>query len=89
MAENQWAKGLCSDVYAYAGYSFLGASGEAGIENGSAFAKGSAAVLALNGYAQLTDYIKAEGDAKVLYAKGDAKTGAGNGYFGAHLEAEA
>ena len=89
VAENQWAKGLCSDVYAYAGYSFLGASGEAGIENGSAFAKGSAAVLALNGYAQLTDYIKAEGDAKVLYAKGDAKTGAGNGYFGAHLEAEA
>lgn len=89
VSEKQWAKGLCSDVYAYGGYSFLSASGEAGVENGTAFAKGAASVLALNGYAQLTDYIKAEGDVKVAYAKGDAKIGANDSYFGAHLEAEA
>lgn len=89
VAEDQWAKGLCSDVYAYAGYSFLSASGEAGVENGAAYAKGAAAVLALNGYAQLTNVIKAEGELKVAYAEGDAKIGAGDGYFGAHVSAEA
>lgn len=38
-----------SGVYAYAGYSFFSASGEAGVENGTAFAKGKAWVLAANG----------------------------------------
>lgn len=89
VSEDQWAKGLCSDVYAYAGYSFLGASGEAGVEDGSAFAKGAASVLALNGYAQLTNYIKAEGEAKVVYAEGDVKIGANENYFGAHISGEA
>lgn len=89
VSEDQWAAGLCSDVYAYAGYSFLSASYEAGVEDGSAYINACAAVLTLNGYAQLTDYIKAQGEAKVVYAEADAKAGAGNGYFGARVEAEA
>lgn len=67
ISEDQWAAGLCSDVYAYAGYSILSSSYESGIENGTAFMKARAYVLNLNGYAQLTDYIKAQGEAKVVY----------------------
>ena len=51
--------------------------------------KARASVLNLNGYAQLTDYIKAQGEAKVGYAETDLKIGAGDGYFGAHVKAEA
>lgn len=89
VSEDQWAAGLCSDVYAYAGYSFLNASYESGVENNTAFMKARASVLNLNGYAQLTDYIKAQGEAKVGYAETDLKIGAGDGYFGAHVKAEA
>lgn len=89
VSEKQWAKGLCSDVYAYAGYTILGKEGEVGVENGTAFAKGAAAVFALNGYAQFTDFLRAEGEAKAVYAEGDVKIGAGDGYFGAHVSAEA
>ena len=55
----------------------------------TAFMKARASVLNLNGYAQLTDYIKAQGEAKVGYAETDLKIGAGDGYFGAHVKAEA
>lgn len=51
--------------------------------------KARASVLNLNGYAQLTDYIKAQGEAKAVYGDVDAKIGAGDGYFGAHVKAEA
>ncbi len=89
VSEDQWAAGICSDVYAYAGYSFLSASYENGLEKGTAFMKARASVLNLNGYAQLTDYIKAQGEAKAVYGDVDAKIGAGDGYFGAHVKAEA
>lgn len=89
VSEDQWAAGLCSDVYVYAGYSFLSASGEAGVEDGTAFAKARASVLNLNGYAQLTDYVKAQGEAKIRYVEGDVKAGASDRYFGAHVNAEA
>lgn len=89
VSEDQWAAGICSDVYAYAGYSFLSASYEAGMENGSIFMNARASVFELNGYAQLTDYVRAEGEAKFLYGDIDTKAGAGEGYFGAHVEAEA
>lgn len=88
LAEDQWAAGLCSDVYAYAGYSFLTASGEAGVEDGTAFAKGKAAVLKANGYAQFTDYLKAQANLNVLYAEGEAKAGFSSDYVGFKVEAE-
>lgn len=89
VSEDQWAAGICSDVYAYAGYSFLSASYESGKEDGSVFMKARANVLNLNGYAQLTDYIKLQGEAKIVYGEIDTKAGAGDGYFGAHIKAEA
>ncbi len=88
LSEDQWAAGLCSDVYAYAGYSFLNASGEAGIEDGTAFAKGKAAVLSANGYAQFTDYLSAQANVNVLYAKGEAKVGLSDEYVGFKVDAE-
>ncbi len=88
LAEDQWAAGLCSDIYAYAGYSFLTASGEAGVEDGTAFAKGKAAVLTANGYAQFTDYLNASANVNVLYAEGDAKVGWSDKYKGFKVEAE-
>lgn len=88
LVEDQWAAGLCSDVYAYAGYSFLTASGEAGVENGTAFAKGKAAVLNANGYAQFTDYLKASAEVNVAYAEGEAKIGSSDDYVGFKVNAE-
>lgn len=37
VSENQWAAGLCSDVYAYAGYTWLGAEYESGREGDTVF----------------------------------------------------
>lgn len=88
LSEDQWAAGLCSDIYAYAGYSFLTASGEAGVEDGTAFAKGKAAVLNANGYAQFTDYLRAQANVNVLYAEGEAKAGWSEDYIGFKVEAE-
>lgn len=88
LAEDQWAAGLCSDIYAYAGYSFLTASGEAGVEDGTAFAKGKAAVLNANGYAQFTDYLSAQANVNILYAEGEAKAGWSEDYVGFKVEAE-
>lgn len=89
LSEDQWAAGLCSDVYAYAGYKFLTASGEAGIEDGTAFAKGKAAVLTANGYAQFTDYLNAQANVNVMYAEGEAKAGISDEYVGFKVSAEA
>lgn len=89
ISEDQWAAGICSDIYAYAGYSFLSGSFEKGIEEGTYFMKAKGSLINLNGYAQLTDYIKAQGEAKVMYGEIDSKIGAGDGYFGAHVKAEA
>lgn len=87
--EDQWAAGLCSDVYAYAGYSFLNASYEGGVEDSTAFVRARASVMDLNGYAQFTDYVRAEAEIKGVYGSADAKIGAGSGYLGAHVKAEA
>lgn len=88
IAEDQWATGLCSDVYAYAGYSFMSASKETGVEDGTAFAKGKAAVLSANGYAQFTDYLNASAELKVGYAEGDAKIGWSDKYKGFKVDGE-
>ena len=88
VAEDQWAAGLCSDVYAYAGYSFLSASYEAGLEDGTAFIKAKASVATLNGYAQFTDYLNAKADVKFAYAEGEAKAGWSDKYKGFKVEGE-
>ncbi len=88
VSEDQWAAGLCSDVYAYAGYSFLDASYEGGVENGTAFIKGAATVLAVNGYAQFTDFLKAKGEVRVGFAEGEAKAGWSDEYVGFKVDAE-
>ncbi|MCD8067982.1 MAG: LXG domain-containing protein [Lachnospiraceae bacterium] len=87
LAEDQWAAGLCSDVYAYAGYSYMSASGEAGIEDGTAFAKGAAAVLSANGYAQFTDYLNASAEVNVDYVEGEVKVGWSDNYKGFKVSA--
>ena len=89
LTQEQYKNADSADVYVYAGYSILSASGEAGVEDGTAFAKARASVLNLNGYAQLTDYVKAQGEAKICYVEGDVKAGASDRYFGAHVNAEA
>lgn len=88
ISEDQWAAGLCSDIYAYAGYSIISGSYEAGIEDNTAFMKARGSILNLNGYAQITDYAKLQGEAKVGYGEADLKAGAGDGYFGVHAEVE-
>ncbi len=88
VSEEQWTAGLCPDVYAYAGYSWLSASYEYGVEDGTAFAAAAASVFEYNGYAQLTDYIKAEYEEKFCYAEAEVKAGAGDGYIGFHLNGE-
>ena len=86
--EDQWAAGLCADIYVYAGYKFLTASGEAGVEDGTAYAKGKAALFSANGYAQFTDYLNANVDVKVFNAEGDAKAGFGDKYVGFSVSGE-
>jgi hypothetical protein len=66
----------------------LTASGEAGVEDGTAFAKGKAAVLNANGYAQFTDYLRTQANVNVLYAEGEAKAGWSEDYIGFNVEAE-
>lgn len=88
LAEDQWAAGLCSDVYAYAGYSFLSASYESGLEDGTAFIKAKAAVAKVNGYAQFTDYLSANAEVRFAYAEGEAKAGWSDKYVGVKLEGE-
>lgn len=87
-AEDQWAAGLCSDVYAYAGYSFNNGSYEAGVENGTAFVKAAYTLAEANGYAQFTNYLCAAASVKALYGKGDAKAGWSDKYKGFHVDAE-
>jgi hypothetical protein len=88
LLEDQWAVGLCSNVYAYAGYKVLTAEGECGVEDGTAFAKGKAAVASANGYAQFTDYLRAEAEIKVGYAEGEAKAGFSDDYKGFRVDAK-
>ncbi|WP_426350409.1 T7SS effector LXG polymorphic toxin [Alloiococcus sp. CFN-8] len=89
VAEDQWAIGLTSDIYAYAGYAFLTASYEAGVEDGTAFIKAKAAVLEANGSAQFTDYLKLGATAQALYAQGEAKAGFSEEYVGFSASGEA
>ncbi len=89
VAEDQWAVGLTSDVYAYAGYSFLAASYEAGVEDGAAFVRGKAALAEANGHAQFTDYLRLGASGRALYAGGEAKAGFSEEYVGFNIAGEA
>lgn len=86
VAEDQWARGLCSDVYAYAGYSFLTSSWESGTEDGISFSKGKAALLTANGYAQLTDYLNGSVNIDAMYMSGEIKSGNTDEYYGFRME---
>lgn len=87
VSENQWAAGLCSDVYAYAGYTWLGAEYESGREGDTVFLNAKASVLELNGYAQFTDYVRASAEIDVGKAETEMKAGWGDGYYGAEIDA--
>lgn len=87
LAEDQWAVGLCSDVYAYAGYSFVNASYEEGVEDGAAFRKAKFSVLEANGYAQLTDYLAGQANLKTGYVETDVKAGFSEDYVGFKVDA--
>lgn len=73
--EGQWAAGLCSDVYIYAGYQLGAASGEAGIENGTYFARARYTGLQFSTYGQVTDYIRGQAEAKGNFVEGNAEIG--------------
>lgn len=88
VSEEQWAKGLCKDIYAYAGYSFVQGEYEAGNEGGKYFLSASGAVLAANAYLQVTEYVKAKGEAKVFYGEVKANSGFSEDYKGYDLEGE-
>ena len=88
IAEDHWTAGLTTDIYAYAGYSLLSASYEAGHDENSAFIKAKASVFEANAYAQLTDLASVSANAKLIYAEGEAKAGWGDGYYGAEAHAE-
>ncbi len=87
VSEDQWAAGLCSDVYAYCGYSIMDSGTvESGRDGYKYFLNAKASVLRLNGYAQFTDMVKAEAEVKAGYLEGEANFGCGDGYFGFDLE---
>lgn len=87
LAEDQWAAGLCSDVYAYAGYSIWNASYEAGVEDGTVFGKAKASIAETNGYAQLTEYLTGQANLKAGYAQADVKAGFSDDYVGFKVDA--
>ena len=80
--EEQCAVGLCSDIYAYTGYSMLSASGEAKFDNGVASAKGQADFAKWGAYAQMTAYLSAKVNATVGHVEGEAKIGFSDEYAG-------
>lgn len=86
IAEDQWATGLADDIYAFAGFSFMGASGSVTRKGNSFLAKGKGSVFEANAYAQLTDYIKAEADSKLLFGEGEIGFGGlGEDTVGFHM----
>ena len=88
LTEDQWAKGLCSDVYVYGGYSVYDRSYETGVEDNTAFAKGKVTALKLNGYAQVTNYIRSQITIQGPYVEGEVKAGWNDKYMGGHIEGE-
>ena len=83
--EDQWATGLFSDVYGYAGYSILGGKYAMGRENGTAYISGSGHLFSANANGQFTDYLKGQANVKAVYGEGDGKIGLSKDYVGFHL----
>lgn len=88
IAEDQWVVGLCQDVFVFGGYSAISASGEAGINGNSAFAKGRFSALQGSLYGQITDYASAKADVRAGFAEGDVKVGFDDDYKGFRLSGE-
>lgn len=89
VSENQWAYGLASDVYGYAGYQFLGGSYEGQVRDGVASGSFNGSLFSANGGAQITDYFKAKGSADVLAVSGKGKAGFSKDYIGLSAEGSA
>ncbi len=87
IAEDQWAAGLCSDVYAYAGYSWCSAQYESGREGNQVFLNARASVFECNAYAQVTQYVKASAEVDICVAETEMQAGWGDGYYGASIDA--
>jgi hypothetical protein len=88
-SEEQWSKGWFSDVYIYAGYSILSRSYEKGRDDGNYFLKAKFAVAQANFYAQFTDYVRVQADAKAGYAEADVKVGISDKYIGVRYDLKA
>lgn len=89
VSENQWAYGLASDVYGYAGYSIIGGSYEGQIRDGVASGSFNGSLLSANGALQITDYFNAKGNADLLAVSGKGKAGFSKDYIGLSAEGSA
>lgn len=91
LSEDQWAAGLFTDMYVYAGYKIGTASYEAGVEDNTAFVNAQAAAAQGNAHAEICDFLALKGDAQVnvAYAGVDAKAGFSDKYMGFSVDAKA
>jgi len=87
--EDQIAAGYSSDIYGYLGGRLLGAEGSAGWNNGVGTVKGNFSAFSLNGYGQLTDWLRWSTNGYILGGSGEAKIGWSDEYKGFSLEGEA
>lgn len=89
VSEDQWAYGLASDGYAYAGYQLVGGSYEGQIRDGVASGSIQGSIFSANGALQITEYFNAKGNVDVLAASGKAKAGFSKDYVGFSAEGSA
>lgn len=87
--EDQIAAGYSSDIYGYLGGRLLGAEGSAGWNNGVGTVEGNFSAFSLNGYGQLTDWLRWSTNGYILGGSGEAKIGWSDEYKGFSLEGEA
>lgn len=78
----QWAAGLTSDIYAYAGYDWMTKEYEILLRDNKLSIEARNAVLDASAYAQLTDAVYGKGAAKLLYEEGKFVIGANEDFFG-------
>ncbi|WP_195268323.1 T7SS effector LXG polymorphic toxin [Eubacterium sp. 1001713B170207_170306_E7] len=86
VSEDQWAYGLASDAYAYAGYQLLGGSYEGQVRDGVASGSFSGSMLSANGAMQITEYLNAKGNLDILAVSGKVQAGFSKDYIGFSAE---
>lgn len=82
LSEGQWARGVTSDYYGYAGYKILGAEYKGSVNNGVVSGKINASILKAYANGQITDYAKGGADFSVGDLSAEGKAGASKDYFG-------